>query len=244
MTVGGRLEMRGTGQVITTGSDGSSEVVGGDRAVHVAGMRTDATVGDTYETVGGAASVSVSKDSSSTVGGSRRSVTNTNDVSFVGGVEKRKVMGNVPPTGDCAAVFEYIQGGVEYVIGNPASGALPAQQSASWIGYAGPFNFVTQPVMGKGGFNVVSALPGSVNLGCDGMAIPKPDGSHEVVALPAPFPVMMHTQFMLMFEILLAWMDAHTHQAIIMSTPPIIPASALVKPLLPAIASQRVKVGF
>ena len=245
MTVDGRLELRGIGQQTTVGSGGASEVVGGDKTTHVGGARTDSTAGDTYDSVGGRSDLTVSKDAVSTVGGSRRAVTNTNDISFVGGVEKRKVMGNVPPTpGDRAASFEYIQGGVEYVIANPASGALPAQQSANWIGYAGPFNFVTQPVFGAGGFNVVSALPNSVNLGCDGMAIPKPDGTHEVVALPAPFPVMMHTQFMVMFKILLAWMDTHTHQGIIMSLPPAIPATPLVDPLLMPIASQRVKVGF
>jgi hypothetical protein len=244
MTVNGRLELRGTSE-LTTVSGASSEVVGGDKSSHVEGARTDSTVGDFSISVGGRSDLTVSKDLVSTVGGSRRAVTNTNDISFVGGVEKRKVMGSIPPSpGTPAAAFEYIQGGVEWVIGNPVSGALPAQQSANWIGYAGPFNFITQPLMGKGGFNVVSSLPASVSLGCDGMAVPKPDGTHEVVALPAPFGVMKFEPWLTLFQTLLMWMDTHTHQGIIMSSPPVIPATPLVTPLIPLVRSQRVSVGL
>jgi hypothetical protein len=72
-----------------------------------------------------------------------------NHTLFVIGSANNKIQGGprVPPPkpGSVAYKIETINGGVEMVIGNPISGALPLQQTANFVNYAGGYNFVVQP---------------------------------------------------------------------------------------------------
>jgi hypothetical protein len=170
----------------------------------------------------------------------------------VGGAVTQKIGGGpaVPPPapGNVAHKIEIINGGSETVLGNPLSGALPtAQQSANQINYVGGYNFVVQPsaIPGIGSFNVITATPGSVNLGATGAAVYNPTtGTHKITAV-APYGAMLYEPFFAMIQQLAILVDSHVHPtALGPSGPPVVPTMPVLMPMLPLIRSKRVNIGL
>lgn len=252
MSSDGRVSILGTAGVdITSGSNGTTrEDLAGSKASTVHGDSSQTIKGTTTEVFEGPRTTEVAKNDTVLVGNDLNTTVMNARNAYVGGQQTTTVQGGpLPPTpGSVALKWEVLNGGVETVVGNPLKAALPtALQGQNWINYVGGFNFAIQPGAlppPVGAFNVISTLPGSVQLGANGVAVYNPTtGGHDVTAV-APFGVMMYEQFMAMMSVLLTWMDTHVHgTAVGPSSPPFVPASSLVNPLLPPIRSVRVSVG-
>jgi hypothetical protein len=246
----GRFEIVGTAGVdITSGDKGTArEDVAGDKELYVKGKMDVTVKGSVTETVKGQRATTISKGDSTVIGGHRQATVNENDNSFIGGKVTKHVMGGTVPTpGNIAESVEYVNGGLEVVIGNPVSGGAPSSMAAvQYVNYTGGYTFAIQPTAAAGQFNVVSLTPGSVNLGANGSAIPVPGGAHNVVAV-APFGVMKYEPFLAMMTTLMTWLATHFHVSAVGPTTP--PATApalipLITPMLPLIRSVRVNVGL
>jgi len=175
------------------------------------------------------------------VGGARLETVVGNDQSYVAAAAVRTVEGTNTLT---------TQNSSEHVIAPVYSTSPPPVPPAfaSWINYSGGYNFVIQPTALAGSFNVVSSLPGSVNLGVDVALMPavynQLTGQHTVVPIPAPFGVVMFEQLATWLSSLLSWMDTHVHgTAVGPTTNPVAPAGPTLSPQLPTFRSTRVAVG-
>ena len=255
-----RIHMGSDGRVSILGSAGV-DVTSGDRGTtreDLAGSKETTVRGELHTKVKGlveevfraARVTSVSKNDSLTVGNDRNEVVNHDRNSYVGGAQVTRAQGGVIPTpGAPAIVNEAINGSINTVVGDPASAAIPAAlQGQNFINYVGGFNFALMPTAMPppiGGFNVISAMPGSVQLGADGAAVPNPaTGGYDIVAV-APFGVMKFEPFLAMMLVLITYVDTHFHgSAVGPTSPPIVPMKPLVEPLLAAIRSVRVSVGL
>ena len=251
----GRLHLTGEAVHITAGTSGNStEVYPNDHQMRVEGSALRTVIADDTVVVKAGQSINVSKQQATTVG-SRNEIISNASVRFVGGTERSQVMGDIQPLvpGARAGTYEFINGGLEVVIGNPVRGGIDPTASANWITYKGGINFVLQMGFAQttppaGGFNVISAMPGSVNLGIDGTAVPKPDGTHEVIGVPAPFSLMKYEPFEAMMNVFFRLIDSHIHNAQGPTGPTSMPLppqpGSMAKTLMPMIKSMRVKVGL
>lgn len=255
-----RIHMSASGKIQILGVDGVDIISGGNgkastKEVMTANKETQYTENHT---------MSVAKDQTSRVGGSRDTTVGGNDSTIVGndrsetisrdwnhtvnGKVRQKVLGGMPLTalpGSTAYELEVINGGINVIVGDPLSGASPAalQSMNVLINGTGGFTVALAPTA-IGNFNVITTLPASVNLGANGAAVRLPDGSVQVVAV-APFGAMKFEPFLAMMTALLIWLDTHIHlSAVGPSTPPIIPSSPIVAPLIPLIRSIRVSIGL
>lgn len=254
-----RIHMSASGKIQILGVDGVDIVSGGD-AKTVAKEVVASNKELQYE---GGLAETVGEDHVLSVGGNRDAVVGGNDGVVVGndrnetisrdwnhtinGKVRQKVLGSMPLSavpGAVAYELELVNGSINYILGDPLSGANPAAlASFNVLVTTGGATFALAPTA-LGNFNVISTLPGSVNLGANGTAVRLPDGSVQAVAV-APFGVMKYEPFLAMMTALLVWLDTHIHlSAVGPSTPPIIPSSPIVGPLLPTIRSVRVAVGL
>ena len=235
------------GHDITTGPQGNlREDVGADRISDVRGARTDTTRGEAKAAHKGNRTTSVSKNDSSFVGGNaNNSIGGDRNVTVGGHVLEKYTGGSAPKAGNVAAKYAFVNGGVEYTLGDTGEQALPLQQAFNLITYGGALNFILQ-AQSQGGFNVMSPLPGSVQLGCDGAAVRDPTtGLHTVTITPASFHAMLYEQWSTYMDALLQLIDTHTHPAVGGSTgPPVVPTKASTLSLKQLVKSQRVLIGL
>ena len=97
-----------------------------------------------------------------------------------------------------------------------------------------------------GGFNVCSALPGSIQLGADAVVVRDPTtGLHTVQIIPSMFHAMLYEQWSTYMDVLLGLIDTHTHTSSVGPTgPPIVPTAASVSSLAQLVKCQRVLLGL
>jgi hypothetical protein len=251
--------MSPTGKIQIVGVDGVDIISGGKSDVRGKEIVTSSKEVD----IRGAYTQTVKQDHTSSVGGSRDTTVSASDTTMIGvdqnlvvsrdvnetvnGKRHEKVLGGLPTAalpGFAAYELELVNGGITYILGDPLGGANPlGMQSMNVLVNTGGVNFGLGP-LATGNFNVISTLPGSVNLGASGTVTRLPTGQVVVVAA-APFSAMMLEPFNTMMTALLTWLDTHTHvSAVGPSTPPVVPSSPIVQPLLPLIGSLRVKIGL
>lgn len=251
-----RIHMNSQGKIQILGVDGVDVISGGDPKVvgkEVTASSKDVEVGgnlvqtigqDLATQVGGSREASISGNDSTMYGNDKSEVVSRDVNSTINGHWRQKVVGGmVPVPGVPAYELELMNGGVTFVMSDVLTGANPAGMSSfNVINNFGGVNFVCAP-SAVGGFNVVTTLPGSVNLGANGTAVKLPNGSWQVVAV-APFGVMMYEPFAAMMTALLLALDTHIHITAVGPTTPIPIFTAAVSPLLPLIRSVRVSVGM
>jgi hypothetical protein len=251
-----RIHMSSSGKLQLIGVDGVDIVSGGDpkvvgkevtassKDVEIKGSLTQAIGQDMATQVGGSREASISGNDSVMFGNDKSEVVSRDYNSTINGHWRQKVVGGmVPAPGVPAYELELMNGGVTFVMSDVLTGANPAgMASFNVINNFGGVNFVCAPTA-AGGFNVITALPGSVNLGATGTAIKLPNGSWQIGAV-APFGVMMYEPFMAMMTALLVLLDSHVHITAVGPTTPIPIFTAAVSPLLPLIRSLRVSVGM
>lgn len=246
MSSDGQLELFGAaGVLITSGDRGVvSEVAAGDKHAEVHGDLTEVvrgaatiTTGRRKTTVKGADSVHVTGNRSEGVGGDK------NDL--VGGRLTQRVVGG-------PGVYEYVNGGIEVTLGDPALGTDPAAKfNAEWVNFAGGFTFATppSPTGARGEFTVMSSEPNSVQLGVDGVVTPDPvNGGYKITPVPGLFRLMKFEPFAALLKVMFQLFDAHVHQSSAPGTPTSPPAapflwSAALQAFVPPIGSERVVVG-
>ena len=200
----------------------------------------DTSTGPRTTAVSGSDSLQISQGLNTSVGSDHKL--------FVGGTVGQKVVGGtVPAQGTKAGLYEFVNGGAQTIVGDPASGGLPLQQMMQWVNYAGGYTFVCQPSstpFPMGGFAVMSSLPASVHLGVDGTAVPDPtNGGHLVTPTPAPFAVMKFEPFLTMMLQLLTLLDQHVHPTAVGPSGPDPVFTAGISSMLATIRSMRVGVG-
>lgn len=240
MSATGRVEIFGIGGVdIVSGGDPttttnevvlSSKVISyeGNLTQNVAGAANSSVVGTRTEEVSGNQVHLVGNDHNQTVGRDWNHTVN-------GKVRQRVIGGLVPIPGATAYEMEVINGGVTYLMSD--------LQNFNVLAKTGAINFSLGPV--SGGFNVLSALPGSVKLGADGIVTRLPDGTVTVVPVAA-FAATMFEPLQTALLTLIALFDTHVHPTAVGPTlTPIVPISATPVPQLIQLArSQRVSIGL
>ena len=241
-----RLHMSASGRVELMGVEGVNIISGGDAKT----INNDVVLANKVVAYDQNLTESVAKDHTATVVGTRTAQVSGNENRVVGtdnndtvgrdwnhtvnGKVRQKALGGVTPTpGATAYELEVINGGITYVLG--------AAQNMTVIGGIGSnVNFA----MGAGGFNVLSSLPGSVKLGADGVSTRMPDGSVTTVPLAA-FGATLFEPMQTALMTLISLFDTHIHAtAVGPSTPPLVPASAIVPQLVQLARSQRVTIGL
>lgn len=249
LSADGRMEFFATaGMDITCGDKGvCREDLAGHKVQTVRGDSVQQVGGSAQRTVDGNDEQLVSGSITCAVGQNRRTTVSGDDLAYAAGRKVTKVRGGEAP-GGVACRYEIINGGVETVVGNPFSGALPAGQGQTWVNYAGGFNFVLQPgtLEGpKGRFNIISTKPDGVQLAVDGGAsLNLETGAHDVTAGAAFYHAMLYEHFEALFQRLLNWLDGHTHIAAEgATTPPERPSSASLSSDVVKTRSSRVVLG-
>lgn len=172
------------------------------------------------------------------VGGTRQATVVGNELLTVAGDQISKVMG---------ASINEVSGEYQHIIAPTYGGAVPLRQSATWVNYSGGFNFVLQPTAAGSSFNVVSSIPGSVNLGIDGApAVFNPlTGKHELLTLSAPYSAVLYEPLFTWLNLLMAWLTRHTHGSAVGPTSPAIePPGPSLNPTLSTFQSKRVRIGL
>lgn len=241
LSADGRVEILGVNGIdLTSGGTGDSrEDFAGDKNVRIGGSLSSSVGRDRYDETRGSFSSRVTHDLKRAVGGSSSQAVSGDDLSYVGGAHTSKTQKT--------RTTEVINGDLATILGNPASGALPSnQQKGLWVNHVGGYAFVIQPTALPGSaFSIISSAPGSVLLGADGAAVLNPaTGTYSVVAA-APFGVMKYEPFAAMMQTMLTWMDTHVHASAVGPTsPPAVPASLSVSPVISPIRSVRVAVGL
>lgn len=254
-----RIHMSATGKVQILGVDGvdiisggnakavGKEIVASNKELQVKGNLAHEIDGDFTKNIGGTREVAISGNDSKVIGSDKNEVISRDTNSTINGKWRQKVLGGLPTTalpGVAALELELVNGGVNFILGDLLSGANPlAMASFNVLVGSGGVNFGLGP-LSAGGFNVISTLPASVNLGANGTLVKLPTGAVTAVAV-APFGAMLFEPFMTMMTALLTWMDSHVHiTAVGPSTPPVVPSSPIVSPMLPLIRSVRVAIGL
>lgn len=251
-----RIHLDGQGKVQIIGVDGvdiisggspttkGKEIIASGKETQIKGDRAVTVGGSDLLEVGSSRDTSISGNETVMLGNDKNEVVSRDYNGTINGHWNQKVMGGLLPIpGVPAYELELLNGGVTFVLSDVAAGANPlGQASFNVINNFGGVNFVCAPTA-LGGFNVVTTLPASVNLGATGTAVKLPNGAWVTTAI-APFGVMMFEPFMAMIQALLTLIDTHVHiTAVGPTTPPIIPSTPIVSPLLPLIRSLRVAVG-
>jgi len=254
VSAAGRISLIGTAGVDLISGDGGTSVeqteggktvqVGRDYSV-IAGGKVSTTADQVITDVVGSVSLSANGNHIQTVGADASAL--------VMGSSKTVVQGGTIPPVPGTVVFkrDVVNGASELVMADPfRTTSIGQSYSVIQYGQAANVNFVLQPTAVGSSFNVVSALPNTVNLGCDGAATPNPvAGGHTVTATPAAFGVMKFEPWASMMETLINWLDAHAHLTAVGPTGPALagpigPVRAVVMPLLLPIRSVRVSVGL
>lgn len=251
-----RIHLNSQGKIQILGVEGVDIISGGDpkvigkevtassKEVEIGGYHKQTIAQDKTEHVGGSRSYTVSANDSSMFGNDKSEVVSRDFNSTINGHHRQKVMGGlIPAPGVPAYELELMNGGMTIVLTDVLSGANPAgMASFNVINNFGGINFACAPTA-TGGFNVITTLPGSVNLGANGTAIKLPNGAWQFVAV-APFGVMMFEPFVAMMTALLVALDTHIHITAVGPTTPIPIFTAAVSSLIPLIRSLRVSVGM
>jgi len=251
-----RIHLNAQGKIQILGVDGVDIVSGGDPGVvgkEVTASSKEQAIGGSFtQYIGqghatqvlGSREASISGNDSTMYGNDKSEVVSRDYNSTINGRWRQKVVGGlVPVPGAAAYELELMNGGMTIVLTDVATGANPAGLSSfNVINNFGGVNFVCAPTA-LGGFNVVTTLPGSVNLGANGSAVRLPNGTWQTVAV-APFGVMMFEPFAAMMTALLLALDTHIHITAVGPTTPIPIFTAAVSPLIPPIRSMRVSVGL
>lgn len=248
----GRLELYASGGIdITSGEGGTfSDVTAGDRDALIEGTLTSVVKKSADYIYRATRTTRVSGNDSLVVGGDALTSISGSARGLVSRFLEQTVMGGMlPQPGAAAARIDYVNGGVQTVLGNPVKGALPLKQTASWLNFAGGFHFACTPTalpFPAGGFAVLSQLPASVHLGCDGTVVPLPGGGYTVAPVPAPFGVVMYEPLALLLTTLATLIDTHIHTLVSPAgptAPPTVPLSPTVASSLASLRSLRVSVG-
>lgn len=255
-----RIHMNAQGRIQILGTDGVDIVSGGDaksttKQIAVANQEMQFK-GDVTELIdknvrleiGGSRDVAVSGNDELIVGSDHNQTISRDWNHTVNNKVKQKVLGGLPTSalpGVAAYELEVVNGGITYIIGDALSGASPAgmQSFNVLVNGTGGVTFALGP-QAAGMFNVITTLPASVNLGASGASVKLPNGSVQTVAV-APFGAMKFEPYAALMTALLTWLDTHVHIcAVGPSTPPVIPSSPIIGPLVPVIRSVRVAIGL
>jgi hypothetical protein len=252
MSGSGKIQILGVDGVdIISGGDAkttSKEVVASNKEIQHKGNLTQTVDKDHTLAVNGTRDATVAGNDGIVVGNDQNETISRDWNHTVNGHIKQKVLGGMPLSAlpnVPAYELELINGGITYILGDSLSGANPAalQSFNVIVNGLGGISFGLGPAS-LGNFNVVTALPSSVKLGATGSVLKLPDGSVQTLAV-APFGAALFEPFSTLMTTLLIWLDTHVHiTAVGPSTPPVIPSSPIVGPMIPAVRSVRVAIGL
>ena len=249
MSADGRLSLVGAaGLDITSGDNGDfNEDVGASKVTSIEGDYDVTVSGDVTETIDQARSTTVAKADDLLVGSNRTETIGGDHNTVVQGVDSEQVTGGgpVPPPspGTVAKRLQVLNGCYLVDIGTIPDALPGLMQSEQHVNWSNGFDFVLMPTS-QGKFTVIGSLPGCVQLGALGAAVPDGSGGYTITGV-APFSAMMYEQWNAFMQVVLTWMDNHMHgTAMGPSDIPIIPVTPLVSSLIPLIQSQAVKIGM
>lgn len=252
MSAEGRLSLTGVAGVdISSGTRGTArEDVAENKEVDVLGSMATTVGGAVLETFNAGKETLVATNDVVSAGNDVQETIGHDRLTYIGNKLHTTVEGGgaiPPPTpGNRAIFWNAVNGSIESVTGDPASGGIPtARQAQSFVNYAGDFNFAV-PLTGK--FNIISSTPDSVLLGASGAAIPGMGGAGHSFTAVAPKHVCTWEDFQTLMTTIFTWLDNHTHltamgpssPAQASATGPITPTAA---PKVALVKSLRVTVG-
>jgi len=242
MSADGRLSLTGVAGVdISSGTRGTArEDVAENKEVAVLGNMETSVRGAVTETFSANRTTTIATNNTVAAGNDQKEVIGHDRLTHISNKMVTTVEGGgavpAPDTGNVAILWDAVNGGIESVTGNPASGATSSpQQAQSFVNYAGDFNFAI-PASAK--FKLISQGPGSVLLAADGTAVPTPSG--HVFSASASHHVCMWEEFEKMVLEIMLWADTHTHLTAVGPTSPA--AAAATGPMTPKVTPKIIPV--
>lgn len=202
-----------------------TEVIGQNKKVEVGGSRTTAISETDQKTVGHNESTSINNSQILSVGGNQ-----TNTISGGSFIEANPL--------NVAVSTQVLNGSYFLEVGNPTAGANPAAKAGITLAVnngdvtLGQNPDFLAPPASISNVNLNTRLPGSVALG----------GHTSIISTnPALFHAVMFEPLVAILTAIIAAHDTHIH--IFPFTPPPVPSSPIIAPMLATMMSLRVLIG-